>query len=162
MLVDFPSADFEYVPWVQSVSGNLPPVSPTVNWTDSRGWAEKRRCAYLVKKVDEKFMASRCQETLDGDSVTVSLTGTPTFTNLSSAVSGSGCQFTTELSAGDYIWKDSDAYPYEVESITDDNNLTLVEDYGKAGGAGAGSKVMGERAEAIRLRAEIKAQYPKT
>lgn len=67
------------------------------------------------------------------------LTGTMTFTNGSTAVSASGGAFTTEISVGDTIYLDGEySDGVRVESITDDDNLVLVEEYGGTGGAGNG------------------------
>lgn len=53
------------------------------------------------------------------------LTGTLTFTNGSVAVTGSGTAFTTELAVGDYIKPTTTDEWYRVQTITDDENLTL-------------------------------------
>lgn len=53
------------------------------------------------------------------------LTGTVTFTSGSTAVSGSGTAFTTELKVGYYIRKSGSDEWYRVASITDATNLVL-------------------------------------
>lgn len=70
-----------------------------------------------------------------------SLTGTMEFTTDGVGVTGTGTSFTTELSAGDYIWLDSDAIPVKVESVTDNTNLVLASGYAGVGGGGSASKV---------------------
>ena len=77
------------------------------------------------------------------------LTGTVTFTTSSTAVSGSGTSFTTEISVGDYISKDGTIGSpgavtgwFEVASITDNTNLVLrVASTSNGAGASGGSKV---------------------
>jgi hypothetical protein len=65
---------------------------------------------------------------IDHDAYTAQLTGTLTFTNGSTTVTGSGTAFTTELSVGDYI-KSDDATEgkewYKVTAITSDTELTI-------------------------------------
>jgi len=65
---------------------------------------------------------------IDHDAYTSSLSGTLTFTNGSTTVTGSGTSFTTELSTGDYI-KSDDATEgvewYKVTDITSDTELTI-------------------------------------
>ncbi len=65
---------------------------------------------------------------IDHDAYTSSLSGTLTFTNGSTTVTGSGTAFTSELSTGDYI-KSDDATEgvewYEVTGITSDTELTI-------------------------------------
>ncbi|KKM76605.1 hypothetical protein LCGC14_1378460 [marine sediment metagenome] len=55
------------------------------------------------------------------------LTGTVTFTANSTAVTGSGTAFTTELKVGYYISPTSLTAWYRVAKITDDSNLVLAE-----------------------------------
>lgn len=55
------------------------------------------------------------------------LTGTATFTANSTAVTGSGTAFSTELQVGYYISPTSLTAWYRVASITDDTNLVLAE-----------------------------------
>lgn len=66
----------------------------------------------------------------------VSLTGTLTFTNGSSTVTGSSTVFTDELGENDYIKLDSDGVYYEVASVTSDTELELTENYTESGGTG--------------------------
>jgi hypothetical protein len=70
------------------------------------------------------------------------LTGTLTFTGNSTAVTGSGTSFTTELAVSDYI-KGYDGYYYEVTVITDNTHLTLYTKYASATQAGTTSYKMG-------------------
>ena len=71
-----------------------------------------------------------------------SITGTPTLTNASKAVTGSGTLFTTELEVGDLVKRDVDGNDdwAMVGSITNDTTLTLAEDYTGATGATASSR----------------------
>jgi len=73
----------------------------------------------------------------------VAMTGTPTFTPASSAVTGVGTLFTTELAPGSVIFLDADDLWVRVDSITSDTALVLVLPYGGAGGAGASSITVG-------------------
>ena len=57
---------------------------------------------------------------------TLTLTGTVTFTGGSTAVTGSGTLFTTELKVGDIIKKSTGTSWYTVASITDNISLTLT------------------------------------
>lgn len=55
-----------------------------------------------------------------------SLTGTVTFSDGSTAITGSGTAFTTELEEGWYIKKSSSSTWHRISTITDDTNLVLV------------------------------------
>lgn len=70
------------------------------------------------------------------------LTGTPSFVNGSTSVSGVGTSFTTELEPGDLIKLDSDNNTKfaRVASITNDTSLTLSGGYIGTTGIGASSK----------------------
>ena len=74
--------------------------------------------------------------------LTRNLTGTITFTNGSTSVTGSGSLFTSELRIGDWIRlstdADSTASYRRVSAITSDTDLTLGATYGATGGAGTG------------------------
>lgn len=74
--------------------------------------------------------------------LTRNLTGTITFTNGSTAVTGVGSLFTSELRIGDWIRlstdADSTASYRRVSAITSDTGLTLGATYGATGGAGTG------------------------
>lgn len=69
------------------------------------------------------------------------LSGSLTFTNGSTAVTGSGTSFTTEVSANDYIYLNSLGYAVKVASVTDNTNLVLSVNYVPVNGSGASSKV---------------------
>lgn len=74
------------------------------------------------------------------------LTGTVTFA-ASTAVTGSGTTFTSEISVGDYISKTgSDGLWHEVAEVTDNTNLVLRLTYTGSAGAGSsgGSNVSGD------------------
>lgn len=76
------------------------------------------------------------------------LTGTLTFTNGNTAVTGSGTAFTTELEVGDKIILDDDIAEdstdwAEITSIESNTALTLTSAYTGTGGSGDGSKVWG-------------------
>ena len=69
---------------------------------------------------------------------TTTITGNLTFTTDDATVTAAGGAFTTELSAGDWIRKDSTEDWYEVLSITTDDELELMVDYlGTTGAGGA-------------------------
>ena len=72
--------------------------------------------------------------------ITGALTGTVTFTNASTAVSGSGTAFTTEVNAGSIIKLDADGTYVVVASVTDDTNLVLIDVYSDTGGSGASTR----------------------
>ena len=72
-----------------------------------------------------------------------SLTGTLTFTNGLTAVTGAGTAFSTELEAGDEIWLDADETWATIDSVETDTALTLTAAYGGTGGSGAGSHIWG-------------------
>jgi len=57
---------------------------------------------------------------------TDTLTGTVTFSDGSTAISGSGTAFTTELRAGYYIRKSGSTNWYRIASVTDATNLVLA------------------------------------
>lgn len=69
--------------------------------------------------------------------VAETLTGTVTFTNGSTAVTGSGTDFDGEVEAGEYIHKalDTNGELYKVKSVTDDTNLVLDRAYEGTTGA---------------------------
>lgn len=82
------------------------------------------------------------------DPIAQSLTGTLTFTNGNTAVTGSGTAFTTELSVGQLIAPDAnivgaDRLTYanwgKISSITDDTNIVLTANYGGTTRSGAAS-----------------------
>lgn len=73
-----------------------------------------------------------------GAALTTALTGTVTFTNGSTTVTGAGTAFTTQVAVGQYIKKSADpeADYVQVSFITSDTALTLVSNYvGTTGGA---------------------------
>src|SRR3990172_2492131 len=70
------------------------------------------------------------------------ITGTVGFTNGSTAVSGTGTSFTTEIAVGDYIKNDADGMVGKVASITSDTALVLTSVYAGASGSGAANKVV--------------------
>jgi len=63
------------------------------------------------------------------------LTGTVTFTKNSTAVTGAGTAFLTELAEGNYIKKSTDYQWYKVASITDATHLTLSKAFVESTGA---------------------------
>ena len=152
---------FEIAHWVVDISGKPPAINFGNTWSDSRSYSEKRRCAYEME-LDKLTNSWKGQSDYDGDAEETALTGTLTFTNGNVSVTGSGTAFTTELSAGDYIILNTDEYPHEIDSVTDNTNLVLKSNYSSTGGSGAGKKIMYAKALAILKRIEIKAKYPKT
>jgi len=76
---------------------------------------------------------------------TLTLTGTVTFNGSSTAVTGSGTAFSTELKAGDIIRKSTGTSWYTVSSITNDTSLTLTAnaDAGDDGADTANSTLFG-------------------
>lgn len=88
----------------------------------------------IMKWVDGWASAVRIK---DKGGTATAITGTLTFTDDSTIVTGSGTAFTTELAAGDYIRKNSTEEYFEVNSVTD--NTTLKLRYVYAGTTGAGS-----------------------
>jgi len=63
---------------------------------------------------------------LDFDGATGNLTGTWTFTNGSTTVSGSSGAATSELAAGDYVRVSNGSEWYKVTSVTDDNSFEIT------------------------------------
>jgi len=63
---------------------------------------------------------------LDFDGATGTLTGTWTFTNGSTTVSGTGGSATTELAVGNYVRVSNGTQWYKVTSITDDNTFEIT------------------------------------
>ncbi len=68
------------------------------------------------------------------------LTGTLTFTNGSTEVTGVGTAFTTELEVNDYVMLEADGVWAQVSSIESDTHLTLTSPYSADGGSGPGKK----------------------
>lgn len=68
------------------------------------------------------------------------LTGTLSFINSVTAVTGVGTAFLSEVTAGQYIRLDDDLVWAQVLSVTNDNNLVLSLGYTGSTGSGAGSK----------------------
>ena len=62
---------------------------------------------------------------LDINAQTGTLTGTCTFTNASTTLSGSGTAFTTELAVGNYVRVSTGTEWYKVTAITDDVTATI-------------------------------------
>jgi len=63
---------------------------------------------------------------LDFDGATGNLTGTWTFTNGSTTVSGSGGSAASELAAGDYVRVSNGSEWYKVTSVTNDNSFEIT------------------------------------
>lgn len=82
------------------------------------------------------------QDDFTGASLNTALTGTPTFTNGSTIVSGSGTLFTTELSRDFFIKRDSDteANWTRVRRIISNTSLELESAYPGTSGGSASSK----------------------
>lgn len=74
----------------------------------------------------------------------VALTGTLTMTNGSTAVTGAGTAFLSQIVAGQYIKLNADSNPSwaRVQSVTNDGALTLSRVYNGTGGAGAAAQVV--------------------
>lgn len=69
------------------------------------------------------------------------LSGTITFTDGSTVVTGVGCSFLTELSTGDWIRKNNTEDWWEVLSVTNDNLLELMTEYiGSTGSSSSSTK----------------------
>lgn len=66
-----------------------------------------------------------------GSSLTTSLSGTVTFTNNSTTITGSGTSFTTQVIAGQFIKKsaDSETLYQQVASVNSDTSITLASVY---------------------------------
>lgn len=76
-----------------------------------------------------------------GTSLSTALTGTPSFTNGSTTVTGTGTLFTSEVNSQMYVKRDSDgeAFWARVSAVISDTELELTEPYGGATGASASS-----------------------
>lgn len=72
-----------------------------------------------------------------GTSLTSNITGTGTFVNGSTAVTGSGTAFTTQVKVGQYIGRSVDSILLwgQVQTIISDTSLTLISGYGGTGGS---------------------------
>jgi hypothetical protein len=64
------------------------------------------------------------------------LSGTISITQDSASVTGTDTQFVAQVSAGDYVCLPAIGKWYEVDSVTDDTNLTLAETYKEADASG--------------------------
>jgi hypothetical protein len=86
--------------------------------------------------------AGSFRDDFPGTSLVTALAGTVTFTNGSTAVSGSACAFTTEVTRFDLIHLQGHAEgTYAVIlNVVDDNNLVLAEAYAGADGTGTAEK----------------------
>jgi len=73
----------------------------------------------------------------DKSATAIGLTGTLTFTEDDKTVTGAGTAFDTELVAGDWIRKSAATQFYEVDVVTDANNLELINAFAQTTGAGA-------------------------
>ena len=84
--------------------------------------------------------AGSFREDYPGSSLQSNLTGTVLFTNGSTAVTGTGCSFTTQINRFSYIklTGHADTVLASVLSVVDDNNLILVAAYTGATGSGVG------------------------
>lgn len=80
-----------------------------------------------IKKLDNETIEIDVATPPDEDGGSGTLTGTITFTNGSTAVTGSGTDFDGELEAGYHIKKSTGTRWYRIASITDDTNLVLAE-----------------------------------
>lgn len=96
-----------------------------------------------------------------GDGGPTALTGTITMTNGSTAVTGSGTAFTTELAVGDYIYVDAQKTQLgKVASITNNTALVLTANYGGTTASGAAaSKILNEAASQTDLQASSNKLY---
>lgn len=76
-----------------------------------------------------------------GTSLSTALTGTPSFTNGSTTVTGSGTLFTSEVNSQMYVKRDSDSEAFwaRVSAVISDTELELTEPYGGATGSSASS-----------------------
>ncbi|MFZ2881514.1 MAG: hypothetical protein WA019_00420, partial [Candidatus Moraniibacteriota bacterium] len=87
--------------------------------------------ATVVHAKSDQILLKNIRKLLTGTSVS--------FTNGSTAVSGVGTTFTTQVAAGDYIWLDADQVWSQVASITSVTALVLSSNYTGTGGTGAGA-----------------------
>ena len=55
-----------YTHWCEEISGTCPKISTTVPFVDPRGYAEKRRCAYMIES-DLEYAGYRARVEIDGD-----------------------------------------------------------------------------------------------
>jgi hypothetical protein len=82
------------------------------------------------------------RDDFSGTSLTTTLTGTVTFTNGSTSVTGSGTAFLSELNRDNYVRLSAhaDSTAARIATIVSDTELTLEEDYTGANGSGAAVK----------------------
>lgn len=109
-------SDIDKLRYVESIEYPVGEFPPSL-----RNWQEYNGMVFL--NIGYKPSAAE-QANNAGD--TQYLTGTVTFTSASSAVTGSGTAFTSELEVGYYISKSGSSNWYRVASITDDTNLVLA------------------------------------
>lgn len=143
-------------PWHKYADGSTTMAASTVTlgaatWTSSapfwQGGHIAERVRMFRRTTFEEYLECEVQSL-----AAVSITGTLTFTQNSTAVSASGGNFNGEVYVGDWIYLDADGQTdgstgsltrvaAKIASITDDDNLVLAEKYTSAGGAGASSMV---------------------
>jgi hypothetical protein len=75
-----------------------------------------------------------------GDGQYTAIGGTSAFTNASTAVTGTGTAYTTDLAVGDYITLNTDGVLYKVAAIGSNTALTLATAFAGTTGSGASSK----------------------
>jgi hypothetical protein len=75
-----------------------------------------------------------------GDGQYTAIGGTSAFTNASTAVTGTGTAYTTDLAVGDYVTLNTDGVLYKVAAIGSNTALTLAVAFAGTTGSGASSK----------------------
>lgn len=116
--------------------GSSDEYQEVVSWTVPSGY---QGMLHEVAMVSSNYTKTTFRLSINKES----LTGTLTFTNGSTAVTGSGTAFESELKVGYHIILDADVVWAEIASIESDTALTLTEAYTGTGGSGAGSKGWG-------------------
>ena len=108
------------------------------NWADVKGWIDQ----FTLAADDEITILAGGSKSKT--STPIALTGTATFA-ASTAVTGSGTKFTTELAVGEKIYNAADAESagVAIASIESDTALTLASSYGGTVGAGVTANVAG-------------------
>lgn len=128
----------------QPVAGNLRSSFSPNPWsysTGSKGDALLDSSGSLQIRGPVHTDEGSFRDHFNGSSLSTALTGTPSFTNGSTTVTGSGTAFTSEVNPQMYVKRDADgeAYWARVAEVISDTELELTEPYGGATGASASS-----------------------
>ncbi|OPX46390.1 hypothetical protein CLHUN_02060 [Ruminiclostridium hungatei] len=94
-----------------------------------------------------------------GDGGPTNLSGTITFTNGSTAVTGSGTSFSSQITVGDFIGLTADGAIAQVQSVSSNTSITLSAPYSKSGGSGVAVRIAAAVSTQTGLQATINKTY---